>query len=118
MTVLVNTGSTLVDLGTNAYRRAHDRVRALKGHARRHQCIDCRGKAKDWSLRPIEDCAGNLLVVPCRTQTGAVQPRWISDVPSDYVPRCRTDHRAADAAERRAFDALISDEPTPYEGGL
>lgn len=82
--------------GTSAYRYAHDKVRALRGKASQHDCVDCGLPAKDWAMKRPEECIGNMLVV--RVGSG---PRWFSDCSADYEPKDRACHLGQDALRRR-----------------
>jgi hypothetical protein len=61
---------------------AHDRVRALRGYAREHKCVECGGQARDWALsHDVEETC----VAP---RTGRLYSLNIDD----YMPMCRRCH--------------------------
>lgn len=63
---------------------AHDRVRAAKGHARDHLCVDCGGPALDWALS--HDAEETF-----EAKTTAHGRFYSLDV-DDYMPMCRRCH--------------------------
>lgn len=76
------------------YAGAHDRVRATRGPAGDHTCVDCGLQAKEWAYRhdsPRE------MIGPASTGTGR-EPRMLpySPDPADYDPRCIRCHRRYD----------------------
>lgn len=78
-----------------SYEAIHMRVRAERGSAREHECVDCGGPAAEWSYDhtdPNEKTArrGNSLVA------------YSTDL-SRYVPRCVRDHRAYDREKEEVF---------------
>ena len=77
----------------HSYKTAHAAVRRLKGSAKNHRCVDCGGRAADWSLRH-----GAASVHVGDNGRGAMCA--FSADPLDYEPRCRTCHRRYDWEER------------------
>jgi len=75
------------------YRSAHSRTQAARGVARLHHCIDCGGRAEDWSLRRT---AARLRFEQLGTYTLAYSPD-----PADYDPRCKPCHAVYDRDGRR-----------------
>lgn len=70
--------------GGVTYSGAHERVKAHRGKAREHNCVDCSTTAEDWSYvggAPDE-----------RVQNGLAY----SPSPEFYVPRCKLCHMAHD----------------------
>ena len=90
------------------YWRAHNRVKAQRGPASGYDCI-CGEQAREWALRPHDECIGSLHV-----QNVDGSPMWFSTCTADYRPMCSADHRAADAAERQAFEDSLDPQPNPY----
>lgn len=80
------------------YIAAHDRVRALLGSASDHPCIDCGGRAKDWSY---------AYGAPNERMDSRHVP--YSPDPSYYFPRCRSCHKKHDIAVANVGDALLED---------
>lgn len=79
----------MVDDG--GYQRAHNRVRAARGYADSHACVDCGGKAEDWSLR--HDAAMKTEGI-----VGGRIAAWSESV-DDYAPRCRLCHARYDSGK-------------------
>lgn len=75
-----------------SYGAAHTRVYTLRGSASQHRCVDCGERAKDWSY--LGDCP--------REQRDPETGCAFSPDPDRYVARCRSCHRAYDAARRSA----------------
>lgn len=74
-----------------SYTAAHTRVYSTRGRASDRPCVDCGERAKDWSYLggcPLEQ----------RDERG----RTYSPNPNMYAARCRSCHRAYDAARRAA----------------
>lgn len=69
------------------YTSAHDRVRAVKGAASIHLCIDCSSRAEDWSY--TGDGGDRERVDP---ESGC---RYSLSI-ENYVPRCKSCHCATD----------------------
>lgn len=72
------------------YDAAHERVKAARGSARAHFCVDCGSQAFDWSY--VGGCPREL-VDPDNGCT------YSPDI-GRYVSRCRSCHRRYDAAIR------------------
>lgn len=64
------------------HRQFHDRLRAMRGCASDHPCVDCCGPAKEWSWEggSIETYGDKVFV----------------DDFDQYVPRCQSCHRRKD----------------------
>lgn len=71
------------------YTGAHDRVKSKRGKAREYQCVDCGGRASDWSY--IRGCADQQVQVG-GTNDGDVYCEHIEH----YEPRCKSCHRRYD----------------------
>ncbi len=71
------------------YAAAHGRVRAERGRAGEHACIDCGARAVDWSLRHDAE------QVPAAT-VGRDDRYPYSARPADYEARCRRCHKRYD----------------------
>lgn len=76
------------------YGGAHDRVRAARGPASGHSCIDCAAPAQDWSYDGQD---------PNERRGANAYGRGLafSLDPSHYVPRCKPCHVRHDAAARK-----------------
>lgn len=77
-----------------SYDAVHLRVRAARGPASQHVCVDCGGPAEEWSYDHADpdeksETRGNSLVT---FSTDLVH----------YVPRCVRDHRAYDRDKEMA----------------
>lgn len=72
------------------YSAAHYRIKAAKGKASAHLCIDCGAQARDWSYdgQDPDELTGYSRV--------GGNPRAYSLDPDRYVPRCRKCHTAKD----------------------
>ena len=79
------------------YEAAHWRVKALKGSASGHRCLDCQERAMDWSYNG--GCAREAI----DPQNGCAY----SPNPEMYSPRCRSCHRQYDAAMRESGMANV-----------
>lgn len=66
---------------------AHDRVRAVRGRAGTHACVDCGGPARDWALRHDS-----------QDRRHAPNGRAYSILIEDYQPMCRGCHIRYDRA--------------------
>lgn len=75
--------------GTSAYTAVHGRLRSAFGHANGHACVDCGGRAAEWSYSHASDAE----------QVDA-KGRIYSDDLGDYEPRCIPCHRLFDSAMR------------------
>lgn len=76
------------------YAGAHDRVRALRGPAKGHSCVDCGRQAREWSYDrqdPEQRCGLN----------DYGRGLAYSLDPSRYQPRCKPCHVAFDAPSRK-----------------
>jgi len=71
------------------YSTAHKRVRALHGSASAHSCVDCNGKAGQWSY--IHGCPNEKSELQ---PSGSLLP--YSPDPSYYEARCVPCHKAFD----------------------
>lgn len=76
------------------YGAAHERVRADRGDASTHSCIDCGTRAAQWSYDHT-DPAEQLDVLQ-----GRHQPIAYSVHPSHYEPRCVPCHKRFDLGRR------------------
>lgn len=76
------------------YEAAHLRVASLRGPASSHGCIDCPGRAFDWSYNHTAGSA------ELRDENGR---KPYSPNPDDYSPRCRSCHRAFDRAQKEVM---------------
>lgn len=77
-----------------SYSRAHRRVYETRGNPGAHTCVDCDRVAEEWSYthgsddeRVDHNHCGSAVVYSLN--------------PDDYSPRCKSCHRAADAARRK-----------------
>lgn len=76
------------------YAGAHDRVKVLRGPAKKHPCLDCGNPAQHWSYDhedPNELIAQNDYGRGCAYSLD----------PSHYQPRCIPCHTAFDASSRK-----------------
>mgnify|MGYP001596234233 FL=1 len=73
------------------YKAAHLRVKALRGVASNHACVDCGGRAGDWSY--TNDCPRERI-----SQMGLAY----SPDPTRYVARCRSCHKRYDIEQAAA----------------
>jgi hypothetical protein len=80
---------------TPGYTGMHDRLRADRGPASSHPCLDCGGVAQDWSLRRGVQ---GILSAPDNHHGN---PRYWSTNIEDYDPRCRPCHGRYDANEEQ-----------------
>lgn len=71
------------------YTAAHDRLRVRRGSATKHRCVDCGGRAREWSY---SGRAANEQHE--RTASGALIA-YSTDI-TDYDPRCTRCHRIHD----------------------
>lgn len=71
------------------YLEAHQRVRAIRGKARDHACVDCGGKAAQWSYNRA-----------CPNERQSELGPYSVDV-TQYVPRCISCHKRFDLAAIR-----------------
>lgn len=74
------------------YAQAHNRVRAVKGRAADHLCIDCGEQANQWSLSAD---ATEVHYGPSRLDRSTLT-KYSLNV-DDYEPRCRNCHSRYDA---------------------
>lgn len=79
------------------YYTAHDRVKVARGSASRQACVDCGGKAEDWSLRRD---ASKMRFGHAGPYTLAFSPD-----PEDYAPRCKPCHAVYDRDGREGSEA-------------
>lgn len=70
------------------YRRAHLNVKAARGPASMHVCVDCDGRATDWSL--------NHRTTPMERIHVYRNGVMFSVSIEDYSPRCHQCHRIYD----------------------
>lgn len=76
------------------YAGAHDRVRALRGSASSHPCVDCGESAQSWSYDRLDPHE--------RTGQNAYGRGLAYSLdPSHYHPRCKACHAAFDAPSRK-----------------
>ncbi len=78
-------------IGENpTYSAAHYRLKAAKGRAALHKCVDCGDQAKDWSYdgQDPDELTGY-------TRVGGPDRAYSLD-PARYVPRCRACHTRHD----------------------
>ena len=80
------------------YGAAHERVRRDRGHAQAHPCIDCGGRALQWSYTHDDP---NELVVPGGVLAGIA---YSADV-NRYAPRCVPCHKRFDLGRPDAAEA-------------
>lgn len=73
------------------YRAAHIRVDTARGKSKEHDCVDCGGKASEWSL---SDEAQHVHY--SREKDGAIYSLNVYD----YQARCRPCHRKYDGWSR------------------
>lgn len=66
------------------YTSAHSRIVRTRGPAKRHQCVDCGLRAKDWSYRHTDPDQRN-------SEFGPYSP-----APDHYDPRCGSCHKRFD----------------------
>jgi len=67
---------------TPSYGTVHHRLRAHRGPAKAHQCVDCGRQAEEWSYNGVSEARGAMPFTP--------------DL-SEYVPRCIPCHRRHDS---------------------
>lgn len=72
------------------YQAAHVRIRRVRGRAANHECVDCGGKSRDWSLR------ANVENTMC-DESGKYGGTYYSLDVYDYDARCGNCHKAYDA---------------------
>lgn len=79
-----------------SYKTAHGRVRKARGPASDHRCVDCDGRAQEWSFNP--GLTGHVISgVETDGRTGASRPMdWSADVAA-YQARCMACHARFDA---------------------
>lgn len=70
---------------------AHYRVRAVRGHANTHTCLDCGGSATDWSLKHDANKMAD------QSSSSRTNGALFSQSVWDYDARCRDCHKAYDA---------------------
>lgn len=80
-----------------SYNAAHLRVKAVRGRAHTHSCIDCGGSAQEWSYRGGSDLE---LMEPRDLPRGRFSLVAYSPDPADYDPRCKSCHTKFDLRER------------------
>lgn len=108
---LITTGSNLnrgraIKCGNNdahyapTYERAHHRVKAIRGVARDHRCVDCGGKAEHWSFNNNPEPSG------FKDEDAKLYP--FSMNPSDYDPRCVKCHSKFDNNQKLSQPAGAS----------
>lgn len=83
--------------GAPGYQAAHLRVQSVKGKASEHQCVDCGGRAGEWSYDHAD--AEHL--------TDSIGRHYSTDI-DHYDARCVRCHRRLDAARRKA-EGVMSD---------
>lgn len=74
----------------------HSRLRADRGRARDHDCVECGGRALDWAFQHT----GAALRDPA---TG----RWYSEDPDDYAPMCRSCHFKLDVSRSERWSRSL-----------
>lgn len=79
------------------YLAMHDRLRAARGVARTHSCVDCGGVARDWSYDGGDPNVRYEVVNGYRLAFSTNLDR--------YSPRCSPCHRSHDAAARKEVSA-------------
>ena len=70
------------------YMAAHQRVRVQRGHASTHACVDCGGRAAEWSY--CHDAPEDRRLF--HTKTGSPYSLYVED----FQPRCTACHRRYD----------------------
>lgn len=90
----VAVGTLLLD--TVSYRGAHDRIKAAKGPASAHACVDCGVQAAEWAY----DHADPDELVGA-SGGGRGRKAAYSTKPEHYRPLCRRCHRRADQRKER-----------------
>lgn len=68
------------------YEGAHWRIRQAKGPASKHSCVDCGGRARQWSYDYTDP---QQVTCPTRGSVYSLDP-------SRYVPRCASCHKKHD----------------------
>lgn len=71
----------------------HDRLGNMLGPAKAHLCVDCGGRAAEWSYKGSDP---SEKTDPRRPDAGPY-----STDPEFYVPRCVSCHRRFDNARKR-----------------
>lgn len=84
-----------------SYYGAHDRVKRTRGSASRHECVDCKSPAREWSYN--------------RTDPNQLQDErgmYYSGDPNYYEPRCASCHRLFDHQISPSVDGENHDATT------
>ena len=77
-------------VGINTYKSAHGYITDVRGRARDHACIDCAGRAYDWSY------VGGYPDERVTSDSEQSERRWCLHAAEHYEPRCRKCHGKLD----------------------